>query len=249
MDIKTWGWRKDSRDDRDIPFKAVALGLKNIANVVYLIKPPVKHQLDLGSCVFNGIIEEIESVMIQNNAIPPVVLSRLFAYWNYRSQYANVNEDCGAFPRDAHKSIAKDGICLESSWTYDTERFTERPPDECWVEAQKYKIKSYHSMRSLDDMMECIAEGWPFGCGLAIYKSFMSDEVERTGIVPMPTPGEEFLGGHYVFFWGYDRHKQIFHGQNSWGSEWGNNGSFTIPFDYLTNKQLADDQWTIRTLM
>jgi C1A family cysteine protease len=250
MDLKNmkWGWKKDPDDSRDIPFKAVRLGLVNIAPVVYLIKPPVKDQGDFGSCVFNGIIEEMESVMISNDTIPPVVLSRMFAYWNYRNQYDNINNDSGAFPRDALKVIAKDGICLEEHWQYIDKNFTAKPPEECWEEAKKYKIESYHTLNSLDDMMENVAEGWPFGCGINIYKSFTSKEVAKTGIVPMPSPGEEWLGGHYVFFWGYDRHKQVFHGQNSWGKGWGKDGSFTIPFDYLTNNSFCDDRWTVRTI-
>jgi len=248
MNNMKWGWKKDPEDVRDIPYKAVSLKLPQIANVVYLIKSPVKNQFDLGSCVFNGVVSEMESVMIQNDTIPPTVLSRLFAYWDYRNQYTNINEDTGAFPRDALKSIQKDGICLETSWPYNTDQWTTKPTDECWDEAKKYKIKSYHSIITLDDMLQSVAEGWPFGCGIYVHKSFMSDEVARTGKVPMPAPGEEMLGGHFVYFWGYDRNKRVFHGQNSWGIEWGKKGTFTIPFDYLTNKNLADDCWTIRTL-
>lgn len=243
-----WGWKRDLYDPRDIPFKAVRLGLVNIAPVVYLINPPVKNQGDLGSCVFNGIVEEMESVMIANDTIPPVKLSRLFAYYDYRMQTGQINDDNGAFPRDALKSIAKDGICLESTWPYDVAKFAEKPPDSCWPEAQKYKITSYHTLDTLQDMLECVAEGWPFGCGVTVYKSFMSDEVAKTGIVPMPAPGEECIGGHYVFFSGYDQHKKVFHGQNSWGEDWGNGGRFTIPFDYLANDKLCDDHWTVRTI-
>jgi C1A family cysteine protease len=34
--------------------------------------------------------------------------------------------------------------------------------------------------------------------------------------------------------------------RNSWGPSWGQNGYFTLPFEYLTSPMLASDFWTIR---
>jgi C1A family cysteine protease len=34
--------------------------------------------------------------------------------------------------------------------------------------------------------------------------------------------------------------------RNSWGGQWGKNGYFTMPFDYLTDPYLSADFWTIR---
>jgi C1A family cysteine protease len=48
-------------------------------------------------------------------------------------------------------------------------------------------------------MKGCLAEGYPFVFGFAVYSSFESDEVTRTGVVPMPDPNtEEQAGGHAV---------------------------------------------------
>ena len=47
---------------------------------------------------------------------------------------------------------------------------------------------------------------------------------------------------------GYDDKTQRFLVMNSWGTDWGQKGFFTIPYSYLTNDNLADDFWTIRVI-
>ena len=55
------------------------------------------------------------------------------------------------------------------------------------------------------------------------------------------------LGGHAVVAVGYDDTQQRFTIRNSWDTDWGMKGYFTMPYDYLNpSKNLADDFWTIR---
>ena len=35
---------------------------------------------------------------------------------------------------------------------------------------------------------------------------------------------------------------------NSWGTGWGMKGFFTIPYNYLTDSDLASDFWTVRLI-
>jgi C1A family cysteine protease len=61
----------------------------------------------------------------------------------------------------------------------------------------------------------------------------------------MPKPTENVLGGHAVLAVGYDDSKSAVLVRNSWGSGWGLNGYFWLPYDYITNPNLADDMWAI----
>jgi len=62
----------------------------------------------------------------------------------------------------------------------------------------------------------------------------------------MPQPGEQVLGGHAVLAVGYDDAQQRFLVRNSWGTGWGMQGYFTMPYTYLTQSSLASDFWTIQ---
>ena len=64
----------------------------------------------------------------------------------------------------------------------------------------------------------------------------------------MPDASEVALGGHAVMAAGYDDPSSRFLVRNSWGAGWGMGGYFTIPYAYLTNDDLANDFWTIRTV-
>ena len=63
----------------------------------------------------------------------------------------------------------------------------------------------------------------------------------------MPS-NEDCLGGHAVMVCGYDDTAQHWIVRNSWGSHWGDNGYFYLPYPYLTNNQYASDLWVITTL-
>ena len=95
-------------------------------------------------------------------------------------------------------------------------------------------------------MRSCLAGGFPFVFGFAVYESFESQQVARTGVVELPKRGEKMLGGHAVMGVGYDDEGRRFTVRNSWGEGWGMKRYFTLPYEYLSNCNLSDDFWTIR---
>jgi C1A family cysteine protease len=94
-------------------------------------------------------------------------------------------------------------------------------------------------------MKGCLASGFPIVGGFSVYSSFESDQVAKTGIVPMPAKNESQLGGHCVLIVGYDDAKQWFIIRNSWSDTWGAQGYCYMPYAYWTNPSLASDFWQI----
>ena len=76
--------------------------------------------------------------------------------------------------------------------------------------------------------------------------SFEGQSVASSGIVPMPSPSEKVVGGHAVVLVGYNDAVDRFRVRNSWGTGWGQNGYFEIPYLYVTSGSLASDFWVVQ---
>ncbi|MBV9991817.1 MAG: C1 family peptidase [Alphaproteobacteria bacterium] len=214
--------------------------------------PPVYNQGQLGSCTGNAIAAAIQfDRMKQGCADAAQIPSRLFIYYNERVMEQTVDQDPGAQIRDGIKSVAKLGVCFEGNgpdcWDYVEGRFVNQPPQPCYDAGAKNRVLSYDRLvNTLDQLKNCLASGYPFVFGFTVYDAFEGQEVMASGELDMPAQGEGMVGGHAVMAVGYDDATQRFLIRNSWGADWGKAGYFTMPYEYLTTDNLADDFWTIR---
>ncbi|HXJ01829.1 MAG TPA: C1 family peptidase [Micropepsaceae bacterium] len=253
--IKKYGWVPDLPDARDHLYAAPLYSLGALPAKVDLRSqcPKVVYdQGQLGSCTGNAIacafqFDRMKQKLSNAGSLVP---ARLFIYFNERTMENSVNQDSGAQIRDGIKSIVKLGVCFETganSWPYDIKKFTQKPPAGCFKVALANQATQYSRIvTTLPQMKGCLASGYPFVFGFSVYESFESAAVAKTGVVPMPGPKEQQLGGHAVIAVGYDDKTQRFLVRNSWGPGWGMKGYFTIPYQYLTDTNLADDFWTVR---
>ena len=246
--IQRYGWIPDLPDQRDYKFVAPFEVGQALPPSVDLRStcPPVYDQGQLGSCTANAIAAAIEFDRIKEDLTPIFAPSRLFIYYNERVIEGTVNTDSGAQIRDGIKSVGGQGACTEDSWSYDITKYQDQPPDPCYQEALQHRAILYQRISGIDQMKACLVSGYPFVFGFTVYESFESQDVAKSGHAPMPGPNEKVLGGHAVLAVGYDDSQNWFIIRNSWGTGWGMKGYFTLPYDYLTNNNLADDLWTIR---
>lgn len=238
---RKYGWKKQVEDVRDHQyadskyFKVMELPHEADLRAA---DAPIYDQGELGSCTGNGIARIIQ--YIQKALFP----SRLFIYYNERALEGTVDEDAGANIRDGIKSVATIGVCSESICPYDISQFTVKPSDEAYAAAQKDIVTEYLALKSLEDIKNCLAQGFPVVFGTEVFESFEGPEASGSGEIHMPAAGEQVLGGHCMVIVGFDDTKSQVIVANSWGTSWGASGYCFIPYAYI--EKYASDFWTIR---
>lgn len=242
-----FGWVRDFPDNRDLLYSIEKpIQLPEFINLRDKC-PPVFNQYQLGSCTANAVANAHLFCQMKQPGGLNITPSRLFIYYNAREVRGWEKYDSGSAIRDAVKMVSKKGTCSEDEWPYIVEKFTKKPNKLCYVKGKEYQVLKYYSVpQTLRGMQQCLATGFPIVFGFTIFENFMSDYVAKTGDALLPSNDEKSYGGHAVLCVGYDNDSKRFLVMNSWGSDWGKEGYFTLPYDYVLNPNLAADFWTIR---
>jgi len=240
---RKYSWKPDITDQRDYIYKPKLrlFSPKKVNLKKHCSK--IEDQLDLGSCTSQALAGNMEFLDKKIDGVYTDV-SRLFIYYNERKIERCINIDSGAYIRDGIKSLKRWGVCDEKLLPYDISLFKEKPSPECYKQALNRRISVYERIRGVSGMIACLAEGFPVVFGIAIYESFETEEVKRTGIVPMPAKYEAMMGGHCMLAIGYDTKERRFIVRNSWGIKFGDDGYCYIPFSYV--EKFGSDLWTVK---
>ena len=249
-----YGWKPQRPDHRDLKYGAVRPPSEAIATLPPKVDlreklPPCWNQGQIGSCTAHGISAALvfDEQLEQKSFMMP---SRLFIYYNERAMENSINSDNGAQIRSGIKSVASTGFADEATWPYVEKRFKVKPPQSAYDSAVKHKALAYMALNNtkLNELKSCLAAGFPFVFGFTVYDAFERDDVALSGVLSMPEPDESPQGGHCVTCVGYDDAEQTFLVRNSWGTDWGQAGHFTMPYAYMTHADLASDFWTLRKI-
>lgn len=217
--------------------------------------PPVYDQGALGCSTSHALAAAVQI------AKPTLQGSRLFLYYNERAAAARagtsdamiegggggIQQDECATVAACFSALQKWGLCQEHEWPYVVDKFTTHPSSAAYTAALSNAFPHHaHVAPTPNEMMGCLATATPFVVGIMVYQSFESEQVARTGIVPMPAEGEQCLGGHTVLCVGYDAIHKAWIMRNSFGPGWGDHGYFYLPHAYLLcPANLASDVWRI----
>lgn len=244
--IPKYHWVRDKIDTRDHPYQLTNKAQPNVVDLRQYCSL-IEDQGNLGSCTGNAIAGAIELLHKRQNRT--LDISRLFIYYYERVLIGTVNYDSGAYIRDGIKVCYKYGAPIENLWPYNISKFRTAPPKTALIDAAKRKVTSYQRAADFNAVIDAITSGYPVTIGFSVYSSFDSPTVAKTGIMPYPnTKKERLLGGHAVLLVGYNKNNNTFIARNSWGTGWGDNGYFYMPFQVIQNNSMSSDFWVIKSI-
>jgi C1A family cysteine protease len=244
--IRHYGWKPSLPDLRDHIADASGLTVADEVDPRADL-PGVFDQGQLGSCTANAVAAAVE-YDAKLNGTDPGALSRLWIYYYERKlEGAPADQDTGAHGRDGFKVCQTIGVPLEQDWPYVISQFSQQPPASLASEASQHRISNYRAVpRNLDSMKAVLTNRQTIAFGFTVYESFESQAVAQSGIVPMPSRAEKVLGGHEVLLVGYLKAEPNYGlVRNSWGTGWGQQGYFLMPWAYILDANLASDFRTI----
>ena len=111
----------------------------------------------------------------------------------------------------------------------------------------------YRITKNTDNFRKSLAIGYPIVLGFGVNQEMkdwqLSDPQMELSKFCMPRfgPNEKVIGFHCVLIVGYDDDYEggIFIARNSWGTEWGNNGHFYIPYRNVNNSKFNIDAMVV----
>jgi len=245
--VKRYGCIPDISDQRDIYTNInteilSSVDLRKTGNL-----SEVKNQGLLGSSSIHSLLSAYEYDLNTNHEKQTLNLSSNFLYYNQRIISGTVYFDSGGSLRDSIKVLNNLGCCEAELCPNNYLLFEIKPSEEAYKNAKELK-KSFQYRKIIgqpDNIMKMLSINIPVLMGMTVYESFESENVARTGFVTIPSINENILGCISVLIVGYNLQKEMFIVRNNWGSEWGQEGYFWLPYSYLQKN--CRDFWVLST--
>jgi hypothetical protein len=227
-------------------------------SVLTLATPDVRDQGQLGSCTGFCGTEAYEILWNYKYGAFPPVLSPAFLYYEERVNILKekIGADNGANMVNIDQALTKYGITTEALYAYPTsDKSTayKTPPSATAIStALGYKISSYTLINTGDTaaVKNCLRNHIPVMMGLNVYdntrtyayfeglttKSYTYNPLTAAGKL---VSGLTLMGGHATPIVGYDDTKKAFLVQNSWGTSWGLNGYYYMPYSVFASTKIV----------
>jgi hypothetical protein len=174
----------------------------------------------------------------------PFFGSSLWTYELERYLANQLTQDTGATLEQTQAVLQQWGVCSNALDPDTKADFLRQITPAMRQSAAAHRIADGLWCPTLDEVINALAQSTRptvVQLGIVVYPSFEAAETMQSGMVPLPQPGEQPLGGHAVLAFGYDRAAQILYVRNSWGPCYGTeiggpgHGNFALPWAYLRN--------------
>lgn len=216
---------------------------------------PTRNQQWLGACTgfaLAGLVDYAVDRAIRDDVWPdaPFTASPLGIYYQERERMGLADTDSGASLIDGLE-VLRAGLLSETDVPYVPERFRDRPSPAALTRSKlRRAVNADVLAHDEGTIVHTLASGYPVAFGAALFESFESEAVRRTGEVPFPRDTESVVGGHAMIACGVygppgNRRVRV---RNSWGPEWGAGGYCTLPMAYLLNPGLTGELLTLRVV-
>ena len=206
----------DLRDYKaNIPYKSISLPSEYTLN-----HTTIKNQGPVNSCVAHALSSMLEKVNNINYSTG----------WIYGYRPIGYYQGEGMYPREALKTLQKMGAVTQEEFPYNIEMTEAKTKvDEnltlLEAEADDFKISAYAKLNSINEI-----KSWLFTKNIPVPVSIATEDLklDENNIIQIPTAYPN--SGHMMLIIGWNETGFIV--QNSWGSEWGNDGTAILPYEY-----------------
>lgn len=259
------GWnpqRPDHRDHQFLPTVA-AQNVPDMFELPGVVKsiPKINQGLQ-GSCTGHGTAGVVMYDQYKQGE-KVVIPARAMIYYDARIPEGTTASDSGATVRDAVAGVVKYGVCPDDEFPYNDEVYNVAPSPQDYADATKQEALVYESV-SWPHLNAALASGYPLVGGQTVYASMMTAQVAATGTVPFPGRGDQPIGGHCTWRFGYNSTDTAWRSpsgltypprtrayRNSWmnadGSWWGDQGNYFLP-EKFDAEGLTSDFWVVRRI-
>ena len=229
-----YGCFKEKSDKRDFKYYSHLAKAQKLPLGFKLDTSDVKDQGIVNSCVAHTLASFLEECYLDAN----IKFSTGFIY-GYRP--FGYSQEQGMYPRQALKTLKHVGDVEYKDFEHNKEmkeikELVDKDIDNLKQRAQSYSIESYARIYEEHEIKSCLIKGVAVPISIPVYGDIELDEKNIIQITNKPISGY-----HMMLIYGWNEYGYLV--QNSWGKDWGDNGTAILPYEYE-----IDSAWAISTL-
>ena len=184
----------------------------------------IKNQGEVGSCVAHAL----SSIVEYYNSVQRDDKTEMSIGYIYGNRTTSEYKDEGMVIRDALEVVRNFGDVPKEYFPYNIETPTaiklyEKQADELYVIGRPNRISEYCRINTVTAAKLALSAGVPLLMAMEWYE----DMAVENGVLKTNYVG--YAGGHCMFIYGWDERGWKI--QNSWGEDWGTNGTFILPYE------------------